>query len=422
MFRSPSTKRALFVLGVALILPNLGAAAQTTPEREGTLSYKDARLGGKIPPREWRLYMSRENVAGKDYGPNVDPKYNVTYPGKLQVMCSTEQEGYNPERTFVIHFLKPEDEALARRVGAVMARLYWLGMDYLGVGPAPGRYLNVWLARHGEPGAEEFQKNIYLFAIDRDRSAAEWVRELAHEYSHTVLPAVGEYSAPEKWANGYLGERLFMKWLLHDNDQRHVWTQPIDGAAYVAKEVTPLRERYLNAGPASPLVEKMDAEGMNYFIGQVLAIEAAHGPGVLRRLVARYVTGRPQSLGTYLSQAISDLQPAEFPLHPAAFIPRHSEAELSVGAAPRIKKAAYWFYLPGGTWQIALAGILPENTILGLEGSPLKRTQGSPGTIVWETSMPGANGAWRRLEVSAPDGTVMTLQSIQLTRKDAPAG
>jgi hypothetical protein len=423
MFRLLHTNRALFLLGLALFLPKVDALAQAggggrTPERAGSLTYTDPRLGGKVPPREWQIYVARENIAGKDYGPNTDPKYNVTYPGKLQVMCSTEEEGRNPERAFVIHFMKPEDEALARRVGAMMGRLYWLGVDYLGVAPAPGRYVNVWLARHGEPGAEELQKNIYLYAIDKDRTPAEWVRELAHEYAHIFVPPVGEYTAPEKWANGYLGERLFMKWLLHDNGQNQVWTQPIDAAAFMAKEVLPLRNRYLAVGPAAPVGEKNDAEGMDYFIGQMLAIEAAHGPVVMKRLMARYATPRAQSLGRYLSQALSDLQPAEFPLDPRMFIPDASQVETSPNAPPKLKKAAYWFYLPGGTWHIKLTGDLPAGLTLVLEGSTLKHLGGVAGMQAWETSMPGAVGSWRRMEIAAPASQSASVQTITLTRKE----
>jgi hypothetical protein len=387
------------------------------PNRGGSLTYKDARLGGKIPPREWSLFVSRETQKDRDYGPAADPKFNVNYPGRLQVMCSTEEEGRGQERAFVIHFLRPEDETLARRVGGVMARLYWLGVDYLGVGPATGRYINVWLARHGEPGGEEYLKNIYLFAIDQARPAAEWVRELAHEYSHIFLPPVGEYTQPEKWANGYLGERLFLKWLLHDNPAAGVWSEPIDGAAYVANEVIPIRNAFLNAGPGAPVAAQRDDAGMKHFIGQVLAVEAAHGPQLLRPMLQKYLTRRPEALGSYLGAAIGELKPLQFTLDPGVFIPQGSQVEpagTGLAATARIRKAAYWLFLPGGTWHITLQGAVPDATTAALEGAPLRRQAGA----TWETAMPGANGAWRRFEITAPGGQELGLQAIQITRKD----
>src|SRR5205807_32206 len=78
--------------------------------------------------------------------------------------------------------------------------------------PAP--IVDVWLMRDGLPGAEEAGNDIYLYAIGQDRAPAEWLREIAHEYSHLTLPVVGPFTSPERWGNGYLGERLLMQWLI----------------------------------------------------------------------------------------------------------------------------------------------------------------------------------------------------------------
>lgn len=421
MLQATSSRRSFALAGLLFLLTGSLAGAQTKrplrPEREGTLTYKDVRLGGKIPPRSWQIFVARENQANKDYGPNVDPKFNATYPGKLQVTCSSEEEEPRSERTFVVHFQRPEDEMFARRVAAVLARIYWLGQDYLGVGPAPGRYVNVWLARHGEPGAEEFQKNIYLFAIDQDRTPAEWVRELAHEYAHAFLPPVGEYVKPEKWANGYLGERLFLKWLLYDNGMGDVWTEPIDGAAYVKSEVEPLRDRALNAGPTSPLLDQTDEAGMEHWIGQVLALEATHGPTVLRELLRNYQTPRPQGLPTYLGQVLQDLQPAQFPIEPAVFVPEKSEGKREGAGAASGRKLCYSFYLPGGRWQFTVSGQLPEGTSLSLATLDVNKVSTGGAVSIWETTMPGAVGSWQRLEITVPEGQTATVQSITVLRK-----
>ena len=38
--------------------------------------------------------------------------------------------------------------------------------------------------------------------------------KIAHEYSHLALPPLGgDYKEPEAWANGYLGERLLVRWV-----------------------------------------------------------------------------------------------------------------------------------------------------------------------------------------------------------------
>src|SRR5439155_15042666 len=122
-----------------------------------------------------------------------------------------------------------------------------------------------------------------------------WVRELAHEYGHLTLPNTGPYREPEQWGNGYLGERLYMKWMLVDNGMADVWDRPIDGAAYVANQIAPLRERFLNEGPDSRAAGLGNAEGMDFFIGELMYLEAAHGPVFFRRLIDHFATPRPQN-------------------------------------------------------------------------------------------------------------------------------
>jgi hypothetical protein len=54
---------------------------------------------------------------------------------------------------------------------------------------------------------------IYLYHAEGLDDPVEAVREIAHEYGHAVLPAIGGFKEPEDWGNGGLGERLFMRYL-----------------------------------------------------------------------------------------------------------------------------------------------------------------------------------------------------------------
>lgn len=427
--KNPDRIKVLGIAVCAVLAALQPAGAQVTPakkrpEREGTFTYKDPRLPVRFPARGWQTFISSERSSTFDFGPKTDPKFKKEYQYRMQVKCNTEMPEAVSDRRFVVHFQKVEDEPLARRVGALMARLYWLGTDYLGVGSTGSQYINVWLSHEGEPGAEEFQKNLYLYAIDQPRAPAEWVRELAHEYSHIYLPQMGEYSKPEQWASGYLGERLFLKWLLHDNAMSDVWDEPIDGAAYVANQVAPLRDKFLNEGPNSPLTQKMDAEGMDFLIGQIMALEAAHGPVLIKHLMNRFATKRPQNLPLYLTAAMNDLQPTVLPLHPQAFIPQRTEMD-PAGAAPgavKFKKVAYWLYLPGGDWQIALTGNTPATTVATLESVALaKGVGGGAAGQVWETSVTSANGVWRRLEIAAPAGQTAEIRTITVAKRGGGA-
>ncbi len=435
------THRLWLAMAAALCLVSRVSAQETQPEkpagppREGSLSYKDSRLGAGIPPRRWTMFLPR--LARSARGPENDPKYNLKYPHRLQVMCLTDAQGSNREENdlrFVIHFLNPEDEPMARWVGNVMTHLYWVARDYLGVGPVDGRPVSVFLSHDGKAGAEEYRGSIFLYAIKESRAPAEWVRELAHEYSHIFLPTIGKYTEPEANANGYLGERLLMKWLLADNGISNVWSAPIDGNAYVANQVVPLRERFLKEGPASASVEKMDADGMNFFIGQILAMEAAHGPAVLKTLFQKFATPRPQNLPLYITSALQEMKPLQLTVSPTAFIPDQSQPAPGTvpGAPARFQKASYWVYLPGGDWRVDVDGTLPTGvtaTLTPARPSPdplrqepqLKKGPASlSGVVSWEVNISGVNGAWRRLEFVAPAGQVIEIKRMQIARRNEP--
>ncbi len=426
---------ALSLAGAAFALPTLLplAAQESTPavdlrkERDGSFTYKDPRLTteGK---RGWRMFISRRNTAFE--GPENDPKTNVKYQFRLQVQVLSESVDPNSEREekserrFVVHFQRTQDEGLARLVGRVAARLHWFNREYLGRGSTGNNYINIWLSPDGKAGAEEYKANIYLHGIDEDRAPAEWVREIAHEYSHIFLPPAGRFTAPEPFANGYLGERLFMKWLLVDNDQTDLWDKPIDGAAYLANQIIPLRNKFLDEGPASPAAQSMEKEGMDYFIGQMMAIEAMYGPEIVKGILNNFNTPRPQNLGSYFTMMLRDMKPAAYSIAPNSFIPSKSQKVNSTDStAPRFTKATYWVFLPGCDWLIDVHGQLPPNTTAQLEAAQLKNGRPGAGAMTtWETSLTSFNGVWRRLEFSAPGGAPMQIQSIQLTKKDPLAG
>jgi hypothetical protein len=383
------------------------ARAADPPPREGVVRYVDPRLDSRPPERSWNAYPVRMPAAVRD------PKSNLPYPRLVRVQCRTGEDA--PVR-FAVHYLEPADEALALRVGGLLGRLYWLGQDYLGV--APGRSaarpapLDVWLARSGRAGGEEYQGNIYLFDVAAPRAPAEWVREVAHEYSHVVLPLIGKYTAPEPWASGYLGERLFLKWLLADNGMTDVWDEPIDGAAYVAHQVAPPRTRFLEEGPASLTLERRDQEGMEFAIGQVLAIEATYGPKILRPLFAALNDPNPEKLGATLAAVLPGTGTALFSLDGRLSIPSRTEPGPRPG---ELKRAAYWLCLPQGEWRLRLAGTVPPGTTAAVDGRTLERAPETPSVPEWRIR-PGPLGAtWRRLEVSCPEGG-MRLNRVELSR------
>ena len=88
-------------------------------------------------------------------------------------------------RRFVIHYLKPTDEPLARQIGGVMARLFWITQDYLGrpFGPMP-QLMSI---------AEDVTKMRAICM--RCGSPASYTQRLISNRERVVVGAAGAYEA-----------------------------------------------------------------------------------------------------------------------------------------------------------------------------------------------------------------------------------
>jgi hypothetical protein len=106
----------------------------------------------------------------------------------------------------------------AQLLGSALRALvsfYHTALVYLRRDPtATSEPVDMWLTDQGSPGARSIGNNIYLYAASTPRTPAEWLREIAHEYGHIALPGVGGFTiSDDPWADGDLGELLFVKWL-----------------------------------------------------------------------------------------------------------------------------------------------------------------------------------------------------------------
>lgn len=107
---------------------------------------------------------------------------------------------------------------------------------------------------------------IYIYQIATLTDRVEACRELAHEYGHATLPAVKVTGGREEWANGHLGERIFMRYL-HGQLVAGTLSPPdvfnADAAGlggYLDKKFHPLVSKISQRGPdPSVLKAKSDA-------------------------------------------------------------------------------------------------------------------------------------------------------------------
>jgi hypothetical protein len=140
------------------------------------------------------------------------------------------------------------------------------------------------------PGKKAIKVNtIYIYDLPSLTDPVEMAREVAHEYGHAVLPPVGGYSEPESWANGYLGEKLYMRWMRDEMAAGHYgyldsMLAPLQGLdAWVKKNVDPLVARAAERGPEPGVLDGNDSLAMDNYIGLALATASILPPATFMR-------------------------------------------------------------------------------------------------------------------------------------------
>lgn len=424
---------ALLALAAFARAPALSQEAAPEPAKvpkDGVVEYSDPRLPAGLPLRRWGMFIVSARGPTSTYGPLKDPKTGDAYRYRLVVRISPDEDTAFTVR-FTVHFNQATDDHLARLVGRAMVHFYWIGRDYLkfGLDPNSNQRYDIWLTHDGEPGAEHIlnrasriRSDIYLYAVDEARAPAEWLRELAHEYSHDILPPLGPFTEPEKWADGYYGERLLMKWLI-DNGFTKLWDQEIDGQAYIENQIAPLRSRFLNAGPSGPDSPKTDANGMEHYIGYLLAMEQMHELPVFRTLLYKISRSspRPQGISLTYKGVLQGLKPKAYTVDASAFIPARSKSTLGANGLV-FTEAAYWLHLTGGRWQLTLPGVLPAGVEVTYGPVKFERMMGSVGgNTVFEANISGVRTPiqWRQLVITAPEGMAIPLTKLRFAQPAA---
>ncbi len=181
------------------------------------------------------------------------------------------------------HYSSPEDAPLAGRIVRLLALAHRTLVAQTHAPPAGGDApFDVWLCRTGRAGGEQWGRNLFFYDLDAPRSSIEWIREVAHEYSHLALPPVGGYKDPEYWASGYLGERLIIRWLQRTAGGpalvAQVWGDFGGAANFDHLLIDPPLALYRRIGPNARWLARTDAEGMRYLIGQTLTVDDKYGP------------------------------------------------------------------------------------------------------------------------------------------------
>jgi hypothetical protein len=318
----------------------------------------------------------------------------------------------------------------AQRLVHLMLRFRTYAEGYLGLPPqgdAEGLY-RLWLCTNGPNGAERHENDIFFYqALSADRSGLEWLRQLAHECGHLLLPTIGGFAAPEMWGSGEVGERLFVHWLTQEAGGWSGTNWPSAEAVARLDGLWPgcgaAAEDYLAAsgraplgvwagdGPESELIMGTDDRAMRYYVGLVLYVLAAHGSSGLREVVkgctgttvADFVYAYRQTVTTRakagpLTLGSGCFNPAETKLTQPPAAANLAPQSLALAAGDT---AAYPVFLPKGTWRLALSIPDPGAKVLvsfdGSADAPLEITPKREPVLIG----PLTEG-WHKLRVRVP--------------------
>jgi len=151
--------------------------------------------------------------------------------------------------------------------------------------------VDVYLCDTGRPGGEQLYdyddqiggnpkvNTIYIYDLPSFTDPMEMAREVAHEYGHATLAQVGGYTEPEDWANGFLGEKLYLRHVLQEYDAGHfdlkdaMGVSPDKLRAWVHANVDPLVIAAAERGPSIPALKDRSSKGMDAYIGLALYMD-----------------------------------------------------------------------------------------------------------------------------------------------------
>jgi len=270
--------------------------------------------------------------------------------------------------SIVLHH-EPQDLDRARLTIRLLARLLRLHRERFGrdtTFPRDADTVDVWLATETPPQAREAggecrDNQVYLFATGAQRTPIEWVRTITHEWGHLTLPAAEGYSAPEADASGYLGERLYIRWLREDRAhfsfQDGVTTDGVN--LYWERQIAPLMDRFAISGPTAPLLGGKDADAMDLYIGGVLSADAAFGSEIMGRALRTIEGVRPQDFFVALRHVVDTETWAPLPVRLPAWVPLEKGRYVVNGSVPLRVGASTWRYLTSPS-QATLKRIAPQ--------------------------------------------------------------
>ncbi|HRJ28077.1 MAG TPA: hypothetical protein PLO61_11295 [Fimbriimonadaceae bacterium] len=272
-------RRALIALGLASVL----AAGLLAPQSQTSLVRRvdlPDPFGG--PSRT----LFQVNM-GKLEPPKFCPKDQLVYPFIVAGYGERIVGSGQKELRFRV-FSQDRETAVDEEVMRMLLRLWETNVSRLRLDHSElynRRIVDVYLQRGGKPGGEHLfdedeeggivrkVNTIYIYDLATFKDPVEKAREVAHEYGHAALPPIGTYREPEDWANGPLGERIYLTWLAEELEDNRLGPIDVMGAtapqirAWIQKNVVPDRDQFALKGLDLKLLGQNSAAAMNAYLG-----------------------------------------------------------------------------------------------------------------------------------------------------------
>lgn len=228
--------------------------------------------------------------------PTTDEEYHQPYKIAC-VVYRAERSGDDVirySRRFIVYANDAEIKPTLKRVARTLLLLHALVKERLRKDhPRNSETVEVWMSRQSgglglETAGRQLRNQIYFFNIFLERSPAEWLREVAHEYGHFILPGFAGFSEPEEWGDGVLGEKLFLLWIAQEVKAGRIAPDGVPFVAaeqfeeHIAKRVAPQIKRIMESGISPAALNARTGDGMNTLAAAAMYIESVYQSKGLR--------------------------------------------------------------------------------------------------------------------------------------------
>lgn len=291
-------------LGLKLTNPNGG------PSRATVMIYMDRMPTAKLSP--------------KKFG---DPPIQWEFDFNAAAFAELQTAGDQHLRFSIYSQERKGKDDRAGRVGQMLLRLWEHNYNAFKLDhnlDIKGGVIDVYLCFGGKAGGEQLFGSdaqsgtptpvnmIYIYDLASFSEPIEMAREIAHEYGHATLPAIGGFKTPEDWANGYLGEKIFLTWARDEMQAGRLAPDDMLGATkekldtWVKRNVDPLILRGGLYGPAA-LVDT-GTPTMDAYLGFVMAQNAILPPACVGRALRLTGSTNPKDVPEAFAMAIQELE------------------------------------------------------------------------------------------------------------------